>query len=445
MKCIKCNTENNLKDRTGTGGRCTRCNHRFAFEPTTMGSLKITDPKFQKILDDLSANDTLFFTQNQFAYFLDKRLRRSGSLASVWFSSIFMNVSFTGFFGGFGIIFVNIFSSITGIELHPLFSFVLANLVLQGLTIGTLFRDSSSTQKDDQTRRSSTKHLRILGLIILLVGIPFTLFVMSEFILFAIVVGLGVTAIYLGSRQLAQPTVNQEFLFRHQDLEDWLKTWRISNGAIPKLLPPPVTQVGTAIVNPDVTAYSFDRLVVCESDDVAQMLIANNFHFENNCAILSIGGYPQSIFAVTMQMLRRNLDLKIYVLHDCTPAGMGLVQQLQESDQWFKDSNMTMIDVGLTPRQVMSAQGLFIQNSIDSARKGKYMNPRQLSGLSPDEVTWLAAGNYVELESFTPQQLIRVLNQGIAGTQDLLAGANDDGGIGVYYGAAYVHSTENFG
>ncbi|NER20059.1 MAG: hypothetical protein F6J86_09815 [Symploca sp. SIO1B1] len=29
--------------------------------------------------------------------------------------------------------------------------------------------------------------------------------------------------------------------------------------------------------DPDVTAYSFDRVVICQSDAIAQMLIANNF------------------------------------------------------------------------------------------------------------------------------------------------------------------------
>jgi hypothetical protein len=441
MKCIQCNTDNTLKDRTSNSGCCKSCNHRFAFEPTTMGKLKITDPKFKKTIDDLSANGTLFFTQDQLAYFLDKRLRRSDSLTKTGCISVFMNIWFTLFFGGFGIPVLSSLALIIGVELHPLFSFVLANLVLQGLTIWFLLQSSVSAQKDYRTRRSSAQYLRILGLIILVVGIPVTLLIVPTVILFIAVVCLGVGSIYFGTRQLARPHSSQEFLFRYQDLENWLNTWRVAHGGVNKLLPPPISQAGTATVNPDVTAYSFDRLVVCERDDVAQMLIANNFHFENNCAILSIGGYPQNIFAVTMQMLRRNPDLKVYLLHDCSVAGMGMLQQLQQSDQWFKDSNIAMIDVGLTPRQVMLAKDVFIQTSIESARRAKQANFAQLPGLSPDEITWLAAGNYVELTSFTPQQLIQVLNRGIAGTRDLLA--NSDSGMG-YYGDG-IYSTESFG
>jgi DNA-directed RNA polymerase subunit RPC12/RpoP len=75
MKCINCQTDNNLKDRTANRGRCMRCNHQFAFEPTAMTGVKITDPMFAKAIADISVNDTLFFTPKQLFYLLDKRSR----------------------------------------------------------------------------------------------------------------------------------------------------------------------------------------------------------------------------------------------------------------------------------------------------------------------------------------------------------------------------------
>jgi DNA-directed RNA polymerase subunit RPC12/RpoP len=445
MKCIQCNTDNTLKDRTGNSGRCKRCSHRFVFEPTTMGKLKITDPKFKKTIDDLSANGSLFFTQDQLSYFLDKRLRRSAtsSLALAMFGYFFTTLFLTGLLGTFATIFVGGIAGSMDMKFHPAFFFVMINLAMHAVEIGGLCKKSTSKQVDNHTRRSAPKRLCVLGFTILLVGIPVTLFIVPTFILFVTVVCLGVGAIYFGRRQLARPTISQELLFRYEDLENWLNSWRVANGGVNQLLPPAISQAGTATVNPDVTAYSFDRLVVCERDDVAQMLIANNFHFENNCAILSIGGYPQNIFDVTMQMLRRNPDLKVYLLHDCTISGMGMLQQLQQSDLWFKDSNITMIDVGLTPRQVMLAKDVFIRTAspIEASNPAKQANLAQLPGLGPDEVTWLAAGNYVELTSFTPQQLIQVLNRGIAGTRDLLV--DNDSGVGYYDGGIY--STESFG
>ncbi|MEH1882905.1 hypothetical protein [Nostoc sp.] len=75
MKCINCGTDNKLKDRTANQGRCLKCNHPFAFEPTNMSNIKITDPFFAKAIADISANNTLFFTPKQLLYFLDNRLR----------------------------------------------------------------------------------------------------------------------------------------------------------------------------------------------------------------------------------------------------------------------------------------------------------------------------------------------------------------------------------
>jgi len=83
-----------------------------------------------------------------------------------------------------------------------------------------------------------------------------------------------------------------------------------------QLLPPPSNALSSNnqsnLPDSDVTAYSFARVVVCQSDAIAQMLIANNFHFEYNSSILGISGYLQSIFDTTMQMLRRNRELKVF-------------------------------------------------------------------------------------------------------------------------------------
>jgi hypothetical protein len=50
MKCINCDTSNNLKDRTANMGKCKSCNHKFAFEPASMPeSNRLTDTFFGSI------------------------------------------------------------------------------------------------------------------------------------------------------------------------------------------------------------------------------------------------------------------------------------------------------------------------------------------------------------------------------------------------------------
>ncbi|MBD0395485.1 MAG: hypothetical protein ICV52_16980 [Microcoleus sp. C1-bin4] len=211
-----------------------------------------------------------------------------------------------------------------------------------------------------------------------------------------------------------------------------------------KLLPPPRALNANTAVSPDVSAYSFDRLVVCDRSEIAQFLIANNFHFENNCAVLSITGYPQNIFDTTMEMLRRNPDLKVYALHDCTPRGIGLVDHLRTSPNWFSDSSAIIIDIGILPRQIIAAgDTMFVLTSDSSARDAVQLPPAIRQDLSAEELEWLDLGNYVELESFSPQKLIQILNRGIAGSRDL---GSDDSSLILLGGTdSSIYVVDSFG
>ncbi|MBD2776946.1 hypothetical protein ICL16_34075 [Iningainema sp. BLCCT55] len=438
MKCINCGTDNNLKDRTANQGRCTNCNHRFVFEPTTMGNVKITDPMFAKAIADLSAHHSLFFTPKQLLYFLDHRLR-SKSFSSVWgwlLTYLFFNIWVTIFFGGIlGWLFAAI--KISGN--------VVVNLIFQICYIYYLYSNTNSHKLNNKSRKASARSLQIIGVIILVVGIYASVAVYESFILFVIYVILGMLSIYLGTKQLRQTGLTQEFLFTQNQFQDWMNSWSKVNGSVVKMLPSlREERILPAAVNPDVTAYSFDRLIVCDSAAIAQLLIANNFHFENNCAILSITGYPQSIFATTMQMLRRNPDLNVYALHDCSPRGISLVHQLRTSTNWFYNSNVMIIDVGILPHQIIAAKrGMFIQTSQELAQEAKQLPIEVRQSLSTQELEWLESGNFVELESFTPQTLIQILHRSIAGSREL--DSNDSSFILVGDSGSGIYAVENFG
>ncbi|MDZ8052837.1 MAG: hypothetical protein RMX68_032175 [Aulosira sp. ZfuVER01] len=262
--------------------------------------------------------------------------------------------------------------------------------------------------------------LQITGAIVLVGGIFLSISVLKSYMAFVVVVLTGMLSIYLGSRQLIRVDVVQELLITQVQVQEWLNRWQRINGSVSKILPAAREENASVTVNPDVTAYSFDRLVVCDRTAIAQQLISNNFHFENNCAILSVTGYPQSIFDTTMEMLRRNPELKVYALHDCSPKGISLVHQLRTSPKWFLNSNVTIIDIGILPRQVIATKrGMFIQASPDSAQAAKDLFGEIRQNLTAEELAWLDSGKFVELESLTPQRIIKVLQRGITGSQNL--------------------------
>jgi hypothetical protein len=435
MKCINCGTDNKLKDRTANQGRCLKCNHPFVFEPTSMGTATITDSMFSKTLADISASYTLYFTPKQLLYFLDSRVRKKAfQPIGFWFSYLFLNVWVTGFVGGFTAAFIPILNVwVTGFVggFTAAFipnSFLVVNLVYQAVTIWHLFNNTNSSRLNNASRKASAKTLQGLGVVILVVGISASLFVLDSFPVFSIVVILGLLSIFLGTRQLGKvENIPQQFLFPSTDLDSWLTKWQQINGKVDKVLISAQQQIAPTSINPDITAYSFDRLVVCDSANMAQLLIANNFHFENNCAILSITGYPQSIFNTTMEMLRRNPDLKVYAIHDCSPKGVSLVHHLRTSENWFLNSNVTIIDLGLLPRQIIASQGkMFTRFSSQLKHEAKKLSVDICQSLTADELAWLHTGNFVELESFTPQKLIQVLRHGISGSLNL---ESDDSSI----------------
>ena len=233
-------------------------------------------------------------------------------------------------------------------------------------------------------------------------------------------------------------------------LDDWLQQWQRFNPPPTRLLPPPSASASLApAAADDVTAYSFDRVLVCDSVAIAQLLIANNIHFEHNCAVLSISGYPQAIFATTMAMLRRNPDLQVIALHNCSPSGVTLINELRTSPDWYLDSGQVIFDLGLLPRQVAAARGHdYIQVSADSAQSARVMPPEVVKQLSATELKWLEAGYFVDLESFTPQKLMHIVSQGIGRMQNLGEDVGDNlilvGGFGSD-DVTFVYASDNFG
>ena len=405
MKCIQCDLDSNLKDRIANHGRCKYCKHPFAFEPTLMeAKIRFTDGFFAKALADISANGTLYFTRGQLLYLLKKRLVRKARFARAGCVSFLIFVS-------------TIVLIVYGLSVLSGLSGLVASLVSMGPWI-------------------------------------FIPFVFSGFFLLSYLCFLVIPAMWMrwSDRRPQQPkNIAKGISITESMVDTWLQQWQRFNPPPTRLLPPPSapSSLAPAVAAADVTAYSFDRVLVCESVAIAQLLIANNIHFEHNCAVLSISGYPQAIFATTMAMLRRNPDLQVIALHNCSPSGVALINQLRTSPGWYLDSAQVIFDLGILPRQIAAARGqAYIQVSADSAQDARVMPPEVIKQLSATELKWLEAGYFVDLESFTPQKLMQIVSQGIARLQNLGEDVGNNlilvGGFGSD-DVTFVYAPDNFG
>jgi hypothetical protein len=437
MKCVQCNTDNILSDRTTNSGRCKQCNHPFVFEPTTVTDKKLafTDPFFKNAIENISSQNMLFFTHKQFLYFIDQKLKSRAPQNSGLFLYFFFSV-FAGTFG------INLALAIFSSQFAVIIVFALYHL----MWIWLFFHYSKSPELGSRHRRTNAKNLQILGVIIVVLGISGSL-IFNYFPGYIVALTLGLFSYWLGISQKKRPQITGEiFLVNQAQSDKWLRDWQTVNGTLEKLLPATRQDALPATIDPEVSAYSFDRAIICDSDEIAQFLIANNVHFENNCAILSISGYPQSIFNTVIEMLRRNADLKVYALHNASPGGVGLVHQLRTSPEWFANQGVMIFDLGISPRQILANRDMFVQQSQTIAQIARQLPDAVRQSLTAEELAWLDAGNFVELESFTPQRLLRVVNYGLAQSGDP---QTNDGLIlvddNVGYGGGYVFVSDSFG
>jgi hypothetical protein len=437
VKCISCDTDNNLKDRTANMGRCKSCNHPFTFEPTAMPTgVKLTDPFFKKIMIDLSANNTLFFTPKQLYYLLDKRFRSRFTRAN-FIDNPIVAIGCSSFPAMFASFWVSGFFKIPFDLATPIvFSIFAAGLIWK------VAQNAISSKINRRTRQQNINFLKVIAGMLLLVGLPVSVIAKTPVgIISAIALGAIATILSFDLKR-RQSKIFDKFLVEQSQFNEWLSKWNSLNQPPLKMLPAPQSLIVPAVANPEVTAYSFDRVVVCDRPEIAQLLISNNFHFENNCAILAIDQYPQSIFTTTMEMLRRNPDLKVYALHDCSPQGVQLIHSLRSNAEWFPNPEIPIVDVGILPRQILANNDVMTPQSAQSAQAAQQLAPDLRQSLNPAELDWLETGCYLELESFPPQKLIQILQRAINESREL---AIVEGGDMLIVDSPGFYTVESFG
>jgi hypothetical protein len=157
-------------------------------------------------------------------------------------------------------------------------------------------------------------------------------------------------------------------------------------------------------IEADLGDYSFDRAVICDRARTVDLLVANNFHFENNCAILTMDGYPKGPFAIIRKMLKKNPKLQVFVLHDASVAGCQLAHRLVTDPEWFGGAGLRVIDLGLRPRHAGPFRGLYIH--------GERVRQSEGDGLSADEAKWLEKSN-LALAAARPEQVLKRLFAGL--------------------------------
>ena len=210
--------------------------------------------------------------------------------------------------------------------------------------------------------------------------------------------GILITAMGLLIGGAAYAVSRESTLFDRNSFNQCWTKWANTHGIPASLIVPQPVKQKAAQLESDVGDYSFDRAVICDQARTVDLLLANNFHFENNCAILTLDGYPSHAFKTVKAMLQRNPRLRVWVLHDCTPAGCQVAYTLKNDPDWFPQG-VQIIDVGLRPQHAPPLKKLW-EPSTPPVKGGP--------GLTSSELSWL--GKYqLALAAIRPEQVIKRL------------------------------------
>ena len=180
-------------------------------------------------------------------------------------------------------------------------------------------------------------------------------------------------------------------------------------------------------VPPNADAYGFERLVVCESDAIVDVLLANGFHAEAKTPVLGFSGYPEHVHEALAPRLRENPPALVVTVHDASWEGCALSAALTQSPRWFAGVELPqLIDAGLRPADTRAYRGLYQRASSGRG---------SAEGVRPDEAEWLTRYR-LDLAVARPRVLAGVLLRILRGETDrdgdgeawpLVGGAWEDG------------------
>jgi hypothetical protein len=353
--CARCGHDSKAKERTG--GACPSCHKQFAFPP---GGL-FTDRAFAGAIEAVSASGHLRFGVEHLYYELCRRaakhntLGRLLALATRWIKAL---------------------------------ALTFVALLLLGVLVSAVLDTRGRSEKRDT------------GVAIFLVGT----------VIFGFLAGRSWLRLARSPRPYLAPLAHEEF---EPLWQRWLDVHGSPAGLIVRRQAPPQKK---RPVESDIGDYSFDRAVICDRARTVDLLLANNFHFENNCAVLAISGYPAGPFETVRAMLKRNPRLHVFALHDATPNGCRMAFRLAHDPAWFH-GHVPVTDVGLRPRHASPFNGLLLRAEEGPVAAGQ--------GLTGEEAVWLSKYS-LELAAIRPEQVLKRLYRALNQKKD----AADDSSFG---------------
>lgn len=158
----------------------------------------------------------------------------------------------------------------------------------------------------------------------------------------------------------------------------------------------------------DLTLFGLPKVLICESDEIAQMLRANQFHLQTPCAVLSLDEAKPLNKNVRI-MLEKAEEPQVFFLHNASIEALSILRNLRNTLDL--DEKIPLRPLGLRPVHARRLH-LFAEKKFS----GK-TNFSDLEYLDESERNWLFRGNAAEISAVSPVRLLRVLRRLILGLE----------------------------
>lgn len=158
----------------------------------------------------------------------------------------------------------------------------------------------------------------------------------------------------------------------------------------------------------DLTLFGLPKVLICETDEIAQMLRANQFHLQTPCAVLSLNE-ATPLNKNIKKMLKNAEEPQVYFLHNASLEAFSILQNLRKTLDL--DAEIPLRPLGLRPVHARRLH-LFAQKNV--SREFDFLT---VDFLDESEKKWLLRGNSAEVSAVSPIRLLRVLRRLILGLE----------------------------
>ena len=126
-----------------------------------------------------------------------------------------------------------------------------------------------------------------------------------------------------------------------------IRQWQAGNGGGDEmlLLRPGLHEPPSEFPEKDLFDYGVERVILVERPLLVDLLVRNGFHADWKALIFSQDGYPKYLIPQARKILKENVSVPVYLLHDAGEAGTAMARKM-------KLAGRTVIDLGLRPEQV---------------------------------------------------------------------------------------------